>query len=176
MCIRDSNMNPALASLGARSPHRLVTPLDRVHVVLSHPSHPGNIGAAARAMKTMGLSHLTLVNPKRFPDDEAIARAAGAEDVLVQATVCESLELALSDTIFAVAVSARHRNLGPEPMQARQAAAEILAQTESGKDVYKRQTHNCFICYTKEVRIGRCRRVMVQPPVWSSNLDRPFDS
>ena len=126
-------MNPALASLGARSPHRLVTPLDRVHVVLSHPSHPGNIGAAARAMKTMGLSHLTLVNPKRFPDDEAIARAAGAEDVLVQATVCESLELALSDTIFAVAISARHRNLGPEPMQARQAAPEILAQAENGK-------------------------------------------
>ena len=50
--------------------------LARIRIVLSHPSHPGNIGAAARAMKNMGLSQLVLVNPKRFPDDEAIARVS----------------------------------------------------------------------------------------------------
>src|SRR5690349_7033630 len=52
--------------------------LDRVRVVLSHPQHPGNIGAAARAMKTMGLSRLVLVNPRQFPDPEATTRATGA--------------------------------------------------------------------------------------------------
>ena len=124
-------MNPALASLSP--PHSPQLSLDKIRVVLSHTSHPGNIGAAARAMKTMGLSRLTLVNPKRYPDNEAIARAAGAEDILVNAIVCESLDVALADAVFAVAISARHRNLGPEPMQARDAAPEILAQAATGE-------------------------------------------
>ena len=114
-------------------PHLSHLALDKIRIVLSHTSHPGNIGAAARAMKTMGLSRLTLVNPKRYPDNEAIARAAGAEDILVHARVCESLDAALADTVLAVAVSARQRNLGPAPMQARAAATEILAQTVSGE-------------------------------------------
>lgn len=84
-------------------------------------------------MKTMGLSRLTLVNPKRYPDNEAIARAAGAEDILVHARVCDSLDAALADTVFAVAISARHRNLGPAPMPAREAAPEILAQAAAGE-------------------------------------------
>lgn len=114
-------------------PHLSHLSLDKIRIVLSHTSHPGNIGAAARAMKTMGLSRLTLVNPKRYPDNEAIARAAGAEDILVHARVCDSLDAALADTVLAVAVSARHRNLGPAPMQARAAAPEILAQAASGE-------------------------------------------
>ncbi|MFN3397854.1 MAG: TrmH family RNA methyltransferase, partial [Sulfurimicrobium sp.] len=65
--------------------------LDNIRVVLSHTSHPGNIGAAARAMKTMGLSRLFLVNPKRFPDAAADAMASGATDVLENAVVCASL-------------------------------------------------------------------------------------
>ena len=120
-------MNPALASLSPQ------LSLDKIRIVLSHTSHPGNIGAAARAMKTMGLSRLTLVNPKRYPDNEAIARAAGAEDILVHAKVCESLDAALADTVLAVAISARHRNLGPAPMQAREAVTEILAQAMTGE-------------------------------------------
>ena len=75
----------------------------------------------------MGLSRLTLVNPRRFPDDEAVARAAGAGDILAQAQVCTNLDAALADCMFAYAVSARHRNLGPPALQARQAAAEVLA-------------------------------------------------
>jgi tRNA/rRNA methyltransferase len=120
-------MNPALASLSPQ------LSLDKIRIVLSHTSHPGNIGAAARAMKTMGLSRLMMVNPKRYPDNEAIARAAGAEDILVNATVCDNLDQALAGTVLAVAISARHRNLGPAPMQARTAAPEILAQTVSGE-------------------------------------------
>lgn len=111
------------------------TRLDKVRIVLSHTSHPGNIGAAARAMKTMGLSRLTLVNPKCFPDAEAVARAVGADDVLERATVCASLDDALAGTVFAVAVSARQRSIGPEPLPARQAAPEILALTENGGEV-----------------------------------------
>ncbi len=107
--------------------------LRRVRIVLSHTSHPGNIGAAARAMKTMGLSRLFLVNPKSFPHNEAIARAAGAEDILVNARVCSSLNEALADTSFALAVSARHRNLGPEPLSSRAAAAEMVRLAGEGE-------------------------------------------
>ena len=69
--------------------------LSRIRVVLSHTSHPGNIGAAARAMKTMGLSALYLVNPKRPIDAEAEAMASGAADLLASACVCASLAEAL---------------------------------------------------------------------------------
>ncbi|WP_288130035.1 RNA methyltransferase, partial [Accumulibacter sp.] len=92
-----------------------------------------NIGAAARAMKTMGLSRLLLVNPKRFPDDQAVARAAGAEDILLSAEVCPGIDAALADCVFACAISARHRNLGPPPLPARLAGAEILARAAEGE-------------------------------------------
>jgi tRNA/rRNA methyltransferase len=107
--------------------------LSRLRIVLSNPSHPGNIGAAARAMKTMGFSRLYLVRPKKFPDPEAVARAAGADDVLLRAVVCETLDEALSGVVFAAALSARHRNLGPECLQAREAASLILEKSEAGK-------------------------------------------
>lgn len=123
------NQPPASHSPTASQQSRL----DKVRIVLSRTSHPGNIGAAARAMKTMGLSRLTLVDPKCFPDAEAVTRAVGADDVLDQATVCASLDEALAGTVFAVAVSARHRSIGPEPLQARQAAPEILALTDGGE-------------------------------------------
>lgn len=124
------NMNQAIASSsGAAIPESL---LGRIRIVLSHTSHPGNIGAAARAMKTMGLSRLTLINPKKYPDAEASSRAAGADDILAAATVCSNLDEALAGTVFAMAVTARHRNLGPERLLAREAAPEILAQAGEG--------------------------------------------
>ena len=127
-------MNQTLASSSASQlpPSHPDAMLENIRIVLSHTSHPGNIGAAARAMKTMGLSRLALVNPKKFPHNEAIARAAGAEDVLVNAQICSSLEEALADTVFALAISARHRNLGPEPVQAREAASEVLDLAKNG--------------------------------------------
>jgi hypothetical protein len=82
----------------------------------------------------MGLSRLLLVNPKRFPDDEAVARAAGADDILAQAQVCTSLDAALADTVvFACAISARQRNLGPPALQARAGGREILARAGDGR-------------------------------------------
>lgn len=106
--------------------------LVRVRIILSRTSHPGNIGAAARAMKTMGLSKLYLVSPKQFPDPEAVSRAAGADDVLENAVVCSTLDEALEGAVFAVALSARHRNLGPARLQAREAAPLVLEKALEG--------------------------------------------
>ncbi|SOD40871.1 RNA methyltransferase [Nitrosovibrio sp. Nv4] len=103
-------------------------PLDNVRVVLSHTTHPGNIGAAARAMKTMGLASLYLVNPKFFPDKEAERRAAGAWDILNKTRVCADLDDALSGTVLAAAVTARPRDLSHEVFDARRGAMELLEQ------------------------------------------------
>ncbi|WP_348539360.1 RNA methyltransferase [Rugosibacter aromaticivorans] len=107
--------------------------LDQIRVVLSHTSHPGNIGAAARAMKTMGLTRLVLVNPKIFPDAQAEAMAAGATDVLAAAQVVTSLSEALAGTILAVAMSARRRELAVPPVWAREAAAELVTAATTGE-------------------------------------------
>lgn len=101
-------------------------PLDNVRIVLSHTSHPGNIGATARAMKTMGLSKLYLVNPKSFPDKEADARASNARDILEQASVVDSLEGALHDSVLAMAMTARPRDLSNRTLDVRQAARTLL--------------------------------------------------
>ena len=106
--------------------------LDRIRVVLSHPSHPGNIGAAARAMKTMGLSRLVLVNPVAFPDPVAQARASGAGDILDAAQVVQSLQEALSGTVFAAALTARRRELSLTVTGARAGAAQALGWTVQG--------------------------------------------
>jgi tRNA/rRNA methyltransferase len=102
-------------------------PLDKVRIVLSHPSHPGNIGAVARAMKTMGLESLYLVNPKAFPDKEAERRAAGAWEILNNATVCADLDEALSGTVLSAAVTARSRDLSHEVFDARLGALELMS-------------------------------------------------
>ncbi len=84
---------------------------DRVRVVMVNTTEPGNIGAAARAMKNMNLSQLTLVNPQGYPSAVATARASGADDVLSNALVCESLEEALQGTHLVIGASARQRNI-----------------------------------------------------------------
>ncbi|AKH37477.1 MULTISPECIES: RNA methyltransferase [Nitrosomonas] len=101
-------------------------PLANVHIVLSHTTHPGNIGATARAMKTMGLSTLCLVNPKSFPNNEANVRASNARDILEQASVVSSLEEALHDTVLSIAMTARTRDLSNRILDARQAAKVLL--------------------------------------------------
>ena len=106
--------------------------LDRIRVVLSRTSHPGNIGAAARAMKTMGLRDLWLVAPEAFPDEVATARASGAADLLESARVVGTLQEALADTVFSAALTARRRELSLPRMQARYAARELVARSEDG--------------------------------------------
>src|SRR5215471_7725365 len=78
-----------------------------IRVVLVEPSHPGNIGAVARAMKNMALEQLVLVRPKQFPHSEATARASGADDVLERARVADSVAAALDGCGFVAATTAR---------------------------------------------------------------------
>ena len=85
--------------------------LDNVRVVMVGTTHPGNIGAAARAMKTMGLSDLRLVTPKIYPSAEATSHASGAGDILAAARVCDSLDEALEGATLVVGTSARHRRI-----------------------------------------------------------------
>ena len=106
--------------------------LSRIRVVLCRPSHPGNIGAAARAMKTMGLADLHLVTPRTFPDPEADARATGAVDLLKRAKIHDSLPGALAGTVLAIAMSARSRDLGPPPGAPREMVERLLAEAEQG--------------------------------------------
>ncbi|WP_415033994.1 RNA methyltransferase [Azonexus sp.] len=106
--------------------------LSRIRVVLCRPSHPGNIGAAARAMKTMGLHDLCLVRPQRFPDSEASTRATGAVDVLEKALVVDSLAQALEACVFSLALSARQRDLGPRLGTPRTGVEALLRYATHG--------------------------------------------
>ena len=108
------------------------SPLARIKVVLSRPSHPGNIGAAARAMKTMGLSRLVLVSPRSFPHPDAEARASGATDLLANAEICATLDEALRDTVLVAGMTARRRDLAAPFHWAREGAAELVAGTAQG--------------------------------------------
>lgn len=144
--------------------------LSKVHIILSHTSHPGNIGAAARAMKTMGLSQLVLVNPKKFPDPEAHARAAGADDILERAIICSSLDEALAGSIFTLAVSARQRNLGPETCSAREAAPLLLNYVQAEKTASVALLFGNESAGLSNAEVQRCQRTAFIPanPDYSS--------
>lgn len=101
--------------------------LERVRIVLVEPSHPGNIGGAARALKTMGLADLGVVNPLRFPDPQAQWRAAGAQDVLEAVTVYDSVEAAVADCNWVVGTSTRSRRIPWPVKSAEEVAAAALA-------------------------------------------------
>lgn len=97
-----------------------------IRMVLVEPSHPGNIGAAARAMRTMCLDTLVLVRPARFPHADARARASGALDVLENARVTDSLDEALKGCTLVAGTSARLRDLGPPVLTPRDCAMRLL--------------------------------------------------
>jgi tRNA (cytidine32/uridine32-2'-O)-methyltransferase len=106
--------------------------LDRIRIVLVNTSHPGNIGAAARAMKTMGLSRLYLVQPLEYPNEEATARAAGAADVLLSAQTCRSLDEALTDCVLVIGTTARSRSLEWPGMTPVECARSLLQHSDRG--------------------------------------------
>lgn len=107
---------------------------DKIRIVLVEPSHPGNVGAAARAMKTMCLDTLWLVSPARFPHADANARASGALDVLKNARVTDSLDEALRGCVLVAGTSARRRELGPPTLSPRDCAVKLL-QSSGEQDV-----------------------------------------
>ena len=116
-------MDPAASPIAA---------LARVRVVLVRTSHPGNIGAAARAMYTMGVTRLALVDPKRFPDPDATALATGATQVLDGARVVTSLADALAGCALAVGLSARPRAFAGRVLPMRDAAREAIRHADAG--------------------------------------------
>lgn len=107
--------------------------LSNIRVVLVHPTHPGNIGAAARAMKNMGLTRMYLVAPSGFPDAEASARAAGADDVLEGVHICDSLEVALAGCHLVVGTSARSRSITWPTLDPKEAAAILVEAAMPGE-------------------------------------------
>lgn len=104
-----------------------------IRIVLVNTTLPANIGAAARAMKTMGLSDLCLVDPKTFPSADATALASGASDILATARVVPTLEDAVADCSLVIGTSARSRTIPWPLMDARQAGEAVRAESESQK-------------------------------------------
>ncbi len=104
----------------------------QVRVVLVGTTHPGNIGAVARAMKNMGLTDLALVRPKLFPHEEATARASGAEDVLDGAVVAETVQEAVADCLFVAGASARARSIDWPMLEPRACAERLSAEARHG--------------------------------------------
>lgn len=103
-----------------------------VRIVLVGTTHPGNIGAVARAMKNMGLTDLSLVSPRDFPHADATARASGAEDLLERARVVESLAEAIGDCHYVAGASARPRTIGWPTVEPRECAERLTAEGRRG--------------------------------------------
>lgn len=106
------------------------SPASRIRIVLVGTQHPGNIGSAARAMKTMGLARLVLVAPAHFPSSEADALAAGAGDLLEQAQVCATLADALADCRLVLGCTARDRRVALDQLSPREAAARVATTVQ----------------------------------------------
>ena len=116
------------AAQDTRSEAQVAARLSHIRIVLINTSHPGNIGATARAMKVMGLKNLHLVNPKTFPNSEATAMASGADDLLQNAVVHETLESALEGCSLVLGTSARLRSLPMPQMDLRTAANSSVGE------------------------------------------------
>ncbi|MDP1574440.1 MAG: RNA methyltransferase [Coxiellaceae bacterium] len=99
--------------------------LSRVRIVLVNTTHPGNIGAAARAIKAMGLSQLVLVSPEKFPHQDATFRAAGADDILENAIIVNTLSQALKGCEWVIGASVRARKLARPILDPRECAQKI---------------------------------------------------
>jgi len=142
-------------------------PLKNIRIVLAGTTHPGNIGASARALKTMGLTRLYLVAPQRYPDPQAQWRASRATDVLANAVVCATLDQALAGVAFAVACSARSREIAVPETTARAAAKRIVevAHTQESALVFGNET-----CGLTTEEVNKCRLLATIPaaPDYSS--------
>ena len=106
-----------------------------INIVLVDTIHPGNIGSVARAMKTMGLSRLSLVNPRVFPSDDAIALSGNATDVLQNAKIYKNIRDAIKDSTFVYATSSRDRSIQWPIKDAASAAKDIHAEVNNNKEI-----------------------------------------
>jgi tRNA/rRNA methyltransferase len=145
--------------------------LNQIAIVLARPSHPGNIGSAARAMKTMGIKELHLVEPKIFPSTEAYALAAGADDILDQAQIHKDLSSALCEASLAVAFTSRKRELTAPILNLKDALPEWFEHLSNKKKValvFGNETSGLNI-----QEVGLCNRLVTipgNPDYFSLNL------
>lgn len=141
-----------------------------IRIVLVETTHPGNIGAAARAMKTMGFSRLILVNPTQYPHHEASARAAGADDVLAQAKVVADLDAALAGCQWVIGSSARPRGISAPELDPRAGMAQVLT---AGADTEIALVFGRERCGLTNDELDRCHylvRIPSNPDYSSLNL------
>lgn len=144
--------------------------LANIRVVLLNTSHPGNIGAAARAMKTMGLARLWLVNPKVFPHADATARASGADDVLAGAHRCTGLDEALADCPLVIGASARARSIPCPELDPRACARLLTRESACAKAAL---LFGCEQSGLSNAELDRCQylvRIPANPAYSSLNL------
>lgn len=106
-----------------------------INIVLVETSHPGNIGSVARAMKTMGLSKLSLINPRKFPSGEANALSGNATDILENAQIYKTIEDAIKTSTFVYATSSRNRTIQWPTVNVEEGAELILNQTIAEKEI-----------------------------------------
>ncbi len=104
----------------------------QLKIILVETSHPGNIGATARAMKNMGVRNLVLVNPQCYPHEDAFSRASGAEDLLERAEIKSSLKEAIKDCNFVAAATARSRNINWPTLSPRDCVSKIIKENKKG--------------------------------------------
>ena len=144
--------------------------LHRVRIVLCATSHPGNIGASARAMKTMGLGPLYLVSPHSFPAPEATALASNAADLLERAIVCDSLDEALTGTVFAAACTARTRDLPHAVLTPREVAVRLLRESVAGSVALVFGPEKTGLTSSEVSRCGAIAMIPTDPGCASLNL------
>jgi tRNA/rRNA methyltransferase len=163
---------PAAASAGAPGTASGATP-DPTRFVLLHTSHPGNVGAAARAMKVMGFSELVLVQP-RFADvlsrEETVAMASGAADILARARIVDSLPQALEGVSFACATAMTPRDFGPPTHAPRELLPRLAAGPHRvafvfGSERYGMSNEDVYRCHA-------CLSVPTHPDYGSLNLSQ----
>ena len=164
--------SPSLSlSLPEPTPEAAGSPLDNIVIVLSGTQHPGNIGSAARAMMTMGVTRLRLVNPHRYPHEQATAMASGAQSVLDSAQLFESLEAAVADCAFVVGSSSRRRYLGDEPLSPAETASVLLETAgTAGSAARVALVFGCERTGLTAEELDRCHRLTTIPsnPVYPS--------
>lgn len=152
--------------------------LENIKIVLVKTSHPGNIGAAARAMKTMGLSQLVLVSPKDFPNEQATAMAAGAKDLLENVQIVANLDEALADCQLVIGASARNRS-GEWPNLTVQQVGELIGGQPGLVPAKTEQTAQIALVFGQEnsgltnSELDKCHylaQIPVNPEYGSLNL------
>jgi len=136
----------------------MLTALDNIHIVLVEITHPGNIGAAARAMKNMGLSKMVLVKPKIFPSAQATERAAGACDILANAKIYETFEESVAECKLVIGTSARQRSLPLPNLTPTQCAETALNFQDKTAIVFGRERSGL-----KNIELNQCHQLVQIP-------------